>query len=134
MLSMSVSIRVKSSFCGGSGVLFAYVWSATVAGIEGVPVRVEVDVSGGLPGLEIAGLADAAVRESRHRVRSAVRNSGFEVPPSRITVNLSPADLHKEGSQMDLAVAAGILAASGQISSEGRLEVYALGELAWTGR
>jgi magnesium chelatase family protein len=134
MLSMSVSIRVKSSFCGGSGVLFAYVWSATVAGIEGVPVRVEVDVSGGLPGLEIAGLADAAVRESRHRVRSAVRNSGFEVPPSRITVNLSPADLHKEGSQMDLAVAAGILAASGQISSEGRLRRYMLlGELALDG-
>ena len=74
-------------------------WSATIAGVDGIPVRVEADVSGGLPGLEIVGLADAAVKESRHRVRSAIKNSGFEMPARRITVNLAPAD-HKDGSQM----------------------------------
>lgn len=80
-----------------------------IAGIEGVLVRVEGDVAGALPGLEIVGLADTSVREARHRVRSALRNSGFDVPSRRITVNLSPASLHKEGSQMDLGIAAGIL-------------------------
>lgn len=114
--------------------MFACVRSATVAGIDGVAVRVEADVSGGLPGLEIVGLADAAVKESRQRVRSAMRNSGFEVPARRITVNLAPADLHKEGSQMDLAVAAGILGASGQIRVRDKLAEYLLlGELALDG-
>ncbi len=114
--------------------MFARVWSATIAGIDGVPVRVEADVSGGLPGLEIVGLADPAVRESRHRVRSAIRNSGFEMPARRITINLAPADLHKDGSQMDLAVAAGILTASGQIPSRKSGENYLLlGELALDG-
>jgi magnesium chelatase family protein len=93
-----------------------------------------VDVAGGLPGLEIVGLADISVREARHRVRSALRNSGFDVPSRRITVNLSPASLHKEGSQMDLGIAAGILAASGQVPVGPRLAEYAfLGELALDG-
>lgn len=114
--------------------LFASVWSATIAGIDGLLVRVEVDVAGGLPGLEIVGLADTSVRESRHRVRSALRNSGFDVPSRRITVNLSPASLHKEGSQMDLGIAVGILAASGQVPLGPRLAGHCfLGELALDG-
>lgn len=97
-------------------------------------VRVEVDVSGGLPGLEIVGLADTSVREARHRVRSAIHNSGFDLPSRRITVNLAPAALHKEGSQMDLGIAAGILAAYGQIPAGTRLTEYCfLGELALNG-
>jgi magnesium chelatase family protein len=113
--------------------LLSRMWSATIAGVDGIPVRVEADVSGGLPGLEIVGLADAAVKESRHRVRSAIKNSGFEMPARRITVNLAPADLHKDGSQMDLAVAAGILGASGQLSGESSREYLLLGELALDG-
>jgi len=114
--------------------LFSRLLSATIAGIDGVPVRVETDVSGGLPGLEIVGLADTAVRESRHRVRSAVKNSGFEMPARRITVNLAPADLHKDGSQIDLAIALGILTASGQVPVGGDRDQYLfLGELALDG-
>jgi len=97
-------------------------------------VQVEVDVAGGLPGLEIVGLADTSVREARQRVRSALRNSGFEVPSRRITVNLSPASLHKEGSQMDLGIAVGILVASGQVPRSPRAADHCfLGELALDG-
>ena len=114
--------------------LFAWVSSGTIVGIDGVIVRVEVDVAGGLPGLEIVGLADTSVREARHRVRSALHNSGSTTPPRRITVNLAPASLHKEGSQMDLGIAAGILAASGQVPAGPRLSDYCLlGELALDG-
>jgi len=114
--------------------LFASVISAAVLGIDGFPVTVEADVSGGLPGLEIVGMADTSVRESKQRVRSAIRNSGFDIPPRRITVNLAPAGLHKEGTQMDLAVAAAILVASGQVPQGERTTKYAfLGELALDG-
>ena len=114
--------------------LFASASSATIAGIDGVVVRVEVDVAGGLPGLEIVGLGDTSVREARHRVRSALHNAGAGLPPRRITVNLSPASLHKEGPQMDVGIAAGILAASGQVPTGPRLTGYCfLGELALDG-
>ncbi|QUL98747.1 MAG: YifB family Mg chelatase-like AAA ATPase [Candidatus Fermentithermobacillus carboniphilus] len=114
--------------------LFASVKSATVSGIDGFIVTVETDVSGGLPGLEIVGMADTSVREARQRVRSAIRNSGFDIPPRRITVNLAPAGLHKEGTQMDLAVATAILLASGQLAEGPRTRDYAfLGELALDG-
>ena len=77
--------------------------SASIVGVDGIPVRVEVDVSFGLPGLTIVGLAGSAVLEARERVRAALRNSGFEVPARRITVNLAPADLPKEGTGYDLS-------------------------------
>jgi magnesium chelatase family protein len=92
--------------------------SASIRGVEGFPVRVEVDVAFGLPGLTIVGLAGSAVQEARERVRSAVRNSGFEVPARRITVNLAPADLPKEGTAHDLAIGVGLLAASGQLDGD----------------
>ncbi len=98
---------------------------ASIMGVEGVPVRVEVDVAFGLPALTIVGLAGSQVQEARERVRSAMRNSGFELPARRITVNLSPADLPKDGTGYDLAIAVGILAASGQLRDSARL--------AWTG-
>jgi magnesium chelatase family protein len=118
----------------GAFYLFASVSSATMAGIDGVPVTVEVDVAGGLPCLEIVGLADTSVREARHRVRSALHNTGAGLPPRRITVNLAPASLHKEGPQLDLGIAVGVLAASSQVPYGPRLREYCfLGELALDG-
>ena len=113
--------------------MLATALSASIVGVDGVPVRVEVDVSFGLPGLTIVGLAGSAVLEARERVRAAVRNSDFEVPARRITVNLAPADLPKEGTGHDLAIATGILVASDQLNG-GRLPSTALiGELALDG-
>jgi magnesium chelatase family protein len=106
--------------------------SASIRGVEAVPVRVEVDVAFGLPGLTIVGLAGSAVQEARERVRSAVRNSGFEVPARRITVNLAPADLPKEGTAYDLAIAVAMLAASGQLEAD-LVHTALLGELALDG-
>jgi magnesium chelatase family protein len=114
--------------------LFACVPGSTISGIQGLPVIVEVDVAGGLPCLEVVGMADTALRESRHRVRSALRNSGFNIPSRRITVSLAPAAVNKEGSQLDAAIALGILAASGEIPVNERLCEYCyLGELALDG-
>ena len=113
--------------------MLATALSASIVGVDGVPVRVEVDVAFGLPGLTIVGLAGSAVLEARERVRTAVRNSGFEVPSRRITINLAPADLPKEGTGHDLAMATGVLVASGQLDAT-RLERTALiGELALDG-
>lgn len=107
--------------------MLATVLAATLHGLEGRPVRVEVDVAPGLPGFTIVGLADAALREARERVRGALRNSGFVHPPRRITVNLAPADLPKAGSALDLAIAIGILVGSEQLRPAGRWAM--LGEL-----
>ncbi len=89
--------------------------SATLLGLTGRAVRVEVDVAPGLPGFTIVGLPDAALQEARERVRGAIRNSGFAYPPRRITVNLAPADLRKAGASLDLAIAAGVVTGSDQI-------------------
>jgi magnesium chelatase family protein len=107
--------------------------SASILGVDGALVRVEVDVAFGLPGLTIVGLAGSAVLEARERVRSALRNGGFEVPARRMTVNLAPADLKKEGTAHDLAIAVGILVASGQLDAPGDPSVL-LGELALDGQ
>jgi magnesium chelatase family protein len=85
--------------------------TAAVCGVEAIPVSVEVDVRGGLPGMTMVGLPDASVRESRERVRSAIRNSGFPFPDGHITVSLAPADVRKIGAAFDLPIALGILAA-----------------------
>src|SRR6478735_8913077 len=104
-----------------------------LVGVAAEPVHVEVDIGGGLPSFTIVGLPDAAVRESRARVRSALTNSGFRYPQHRITANLAPADLRKAGPGFDLAIAAAVLVASGQLP-RGVLERYALaGELALDG-
>src|SRR5512144_2687980 len=96
--------------------MLARIRSAALHGIEVATVSVEVDVASGLPSFNTVGLPDSAVRESRDRVRAAIRNAGFEFPNDRITVNLAPADLRKEGSSFDLPIALGILASSGSIS------------------
>jgi hypothetical protein len=115
------------------GAMLAIVKSTVLHGLDGQIVEVEVDVSRGLPCFDIVGLPDASVRESKDRVRSAIKNSGFEFPVKRITVNLAPADLKKEGPIYDLPVAVGILAATGQLPQERcGLFVY-LGELSLNG-
>ena len=114
--------------------MLAETLSAAIVGVDGEPVRVEVDVAFGLPALTIVGLAGSQVQEARERVRSALRNSGFEVPARRITINLSPADLPKDGTGYDLPIAVGILAASGQLRTVDRLRDTALvGELGLDG-
>ena len=105
----------------------------TLDGISARPVRVEVDVHRGLPGFAIVGLPDAAVREARERVRAALVNCGFEFPLRRIVVNLAPASLRKAGPGMDLAIAAALLSASGQLEWEALSRVALAGELALDG-
>lgn len=107
--------------------------TAAVFGIEACQVQVEVDVSFGLPTFTMVGLPDASVRESRDRVRSAIRNSGFDFPPHRITVNLAPADVRKVGASFDLPIALGILAATGTVRRRHVDDVLLVGELSLDG-
>jgi magnesium chelatase family protein len=107
--------------------------SAALFGVEAFPVSVEVDVTFGMPVFNMVGLPDASVRESRDRVRTAIRNSGFQFPEHRITVNLAPADVRKAGSSFDLPIALGILAASGLVERRHVSDVVLLGELSLDG-
>lgn len=108
--------------------------SAAVVGIDGFPVHVEVDLSPGLPTFSTVGLPDASVREAKDRVAAAVRNAGYDFPVRKITVNLSPADIRKEGTAFDLPIAVGVLVAAEAVPAD-RLKDYALvGELALDGR
>ena len=112
--------------------MLATLLSATLVGLDGRIIRVEVDVAPGLPGFTIVGLADAALQEARERVRGAIRNAGFSHPPRRITVNLAPADLRKAGASLDLAIAIGIMLGSEQVTAgPGRLAL--IGELSLGG-
>ena len=108
--------------------VLATLLSATLSGITGRLVRVEVDVAPGLPGFTIVGLPDAALSEARERVRGALRNAGYHHPPRRITVNLAPAEVRKAGASLDLAIALGILLGSEQLrAAPGRVAL--IGEL-----
>ncbi len=111
----------------------AIVHSRARVGVRAPDVRVEVHLAGGLPAMSIVGLPEAAVREAKDRVRAAIQCAQFEFPARRITVNLAPADLPKDGGRFDLAIALGILAASGQLSTEALDGWEFLGELALTG-
>ncbi len=95
--------------------MLAKVQTAAMVGLSAVPVTVEVDMTDGLPGVTIVGLPDATVWESKERIRSAIKNSQFAWPMTRVTVNLAPADVHKEGSAFDLPIALGFLAAFKQL-------------------
>jgi magnesium chelatase family protein len=114
-------------------VVLASLRTAAVFGIDACPVQVEVDVSFGFPAFTMVGLPDTSVRESRDRVRSAIRNSGFEFPAHRITVNLAPADVRKAGAAFDLPIALGILAAQGIVERRDVPDVVILGELSLDG-
>ncbi|MBF0619601.1 MAG: YifB family Mg chelatase-like AAA ATPase [Candidatus Omnitrophica bacterium] len=114
--------------------MLAKVFSFGLLGLDAYPITIEVDVGKGLPAMSIVGLPDSAVRESKERVRAAIRNSGHTFPSARITVNLAPADIKKEGPSFDLAIALGILSATEQVP-EGALRQYAvLGELSLSGQ
>jgi len=113
--------------------VLARVRSAAVFGIDASTVDIEVDITLGLPGLTIVGLPDTSVRESRDRIRSAVRNSGFEFPVRKIVVNLAPADVRKAGASFDLPIALAVLAASGVIARRDVDDVLILGELSLDG-
>ena len=111
----------------------AVLHSRALAGVEAPPVDVEVHLANGLPSFTIVGLPEAEVKESKDRVRAALQNARFEFPMRRITVNLAPADLPKESGRLDLPIALGILAASGQIPADKLNEYEFAGELALTG-
>jgi magnesium chelatase family protein len=113
--------------------MLARLRSAAVFGVDAYPVHIEVDVSFGLPHFTMVGLPDATVRESRDRVRAAIRNSGFEFPHHRITVNLAPADVRKAGSSFDLPIALGLLATAGCVTREAIDDTVVLGELSLDG-
>ncbi|MCD6310135.1 MAG: YifB family Mg chelatase-like AAA ATPase [Candidatus Eremiobacteraeota bacterium] len=113
--------------------MLAKVKSCTVLGLDAIPVEVEVDIASGLPAFNLVGLPDTALAESRERIRSAIRNAGYEFPLRRITINLAPADLRKEGPVIDLPMALGILAATGQVSPELLEGILPVGELSLDG-
>ena len=107
--------------------------AAALLGLEAHPVAVEVDLAPGLPGFQLVGLSDASGRDSRERVRSALRNSGFRLPQSRVVVSLAPADLPKQGAGFDLAIALALLVASGQLDPAQLQAHWAFGELSLDG-
>lgn len=107
--------------------------SCGLSGLDGYIVTVETDISAGLPGFDIVGLPDTAVKESKERIRAAIKNSGLTMPPKRITVNLAPASVKKEGAYFDLPIALGILTASEQLKIENAEETVFMGELSLDG-
>ncbi|HEX2964994.1 MAG TPA: YifB family Mg chelatase-like AAA ATPase, partial [Syntrophorhabdaceae bacterium] len=116
------------------GFVISRITTATIYGIDGIKIDVEVDLSYGLPAFNIVGLPETAVKESKERVRAAIKNAGFEFPGDRITINLAPADVKKEGSSFDLPIAIGILAATGAIKGQSLTDCLIAGELSLDGR
>jgi len=114
--------------------MLAKIKSCGLKGIDGFIINVETDISNGIPAFDLVGLGDIAVREAKERVRSAIRNTGYEFPARRITVNLAPANLRKEGSALDLPIALGILAATGQVNSSMMDDYMFIGELSLDGQ
>ena len=114
--------------------MFSQVLGATTFGLNGQIVTVEVDIARGVVGFNIVGLAAASVKEAKERVRAAIQNSGYQFPLGKVTVNLAPADLKKEGAGLDLPIAVGLLAASGQISMDNIKNKIFIGELSLQGK
>ncbi|MBI5233186.1 MAG: YifB family Mg chelatase-like AAA ATPase [Deltaproteobacteria bacterium] len=113
--------------------MLARVLSSALIGVDAFPIEVEVDISRGLPSFSTVGLPDNAIKESKDRVRSAIKNSGYDFPAKRITVNLAPADIKKEGTSFDLPVAVGILVCEGVVKKEGLKDCLISGELSLDG-
>src|SRR3989338_4198820 len=109
--------------------MLSKVFSFGLLGIEAYPIEIEVDISRGLPAVTLVGLAVTSIRESRERVKSAIKNSGFDWPGERITVSLAPSNLKKEGASFDLAIALGILAATQQLNAQNLKDYFILCEL-----
>lgn len=133
-LSWASASQVRPSYNAAEETcVLAKVRSAAVQGLDAYPIDVEVDVGGGLPAFAIVGLPDTAVQEAKERVRAAIRNSNYEVPSRKITINLAPADVRKEGPAFDLPMAVGILAATEQIRASHLDGTVLLGELSLDG-
>ncbi len=113
--------------------MLARVWSASLVGIDAVKVGVEVDIAGGLPGIVLVGLPSQEVQESKERVRTAIKNAGYAFPMRKIVVNLTPADLRKEGPCFDLPISVGVLAASEQANTDLLDDYLFLGKCRWMG-
>lgn len=114
--------------------MFCRVHSGAIHGIEGIQIEVEVDLSDGLPSLNMVGMLSAEIKESSERVRTALKNSKFTIPPKRITINLSPANIRKQGTLYDLPIAVGILTSMGYIKKENLEQVFIVGELSLDGK
>lgn len=112
----------------------AKVWSRTLSGITAIPVMVEAHLGGGLPSVSIVGLAETAVKESRDRVKAAIKNAGLDFPTQRVVINLAPADVPKHGGRFDLPIALSILMASGQLKKGLLDNIECIGELALSGQ
>ena len=108
------------------------VYGSAVIGVEATSITVEVNIDKGI-GYHLVGLPDSAIKESCYRISSALKNSGYHFPGKKITINMAPADLRKEGSAYDLALALGIMAASGQLDPEGLKDYMIMGELSLDG-
>ena len=113
--------------------MLAKIKSYGLIGINGYPVDIEIDISAGLPGYDVVGLADTAIKESKARVKSAIKNSLLKYPIHKVIINLAPADTKKEGSMYDLPIALGILAAQGEINYKDLTDYVVLGELSLDG-
>src|ERR687895_1493724 len=113
--------------------MLARAWGAVLDGVEAVPVRVEVDINSGLPAFTVVGLPDATVQEARDRVRGAIVHSGHDYPMQRITANLAPSDMRKQGAGLDLVLALGILAANAAVPEKGLDRRMFCGELGLAG-
>lgn len=113
--------------------MLAKVLSGALLGIDAYPVEVEVDIAQGLPQFATVGLPEGAVKESKDRVKSAIKNSGYEFPVRRITINLAPADIRKEGAAFDLPMAVGLLTATGLVPVEKAERYLLMGELSLDG-
>lgn len=114
--------------------MLSNVKSMALHGLDGYLIQVETDISGGIPNWEIVGLADTAIKESKERIRIAIKNSGLEFPSRRIIVNLSPADIRKEGTFLDLPIALGILIATGKVENVEIDDILFIGELSLNGQ
>lgn len=114
--------------------MYSRITSGGVLGVEGLLIQVETDITDGLPMFNMVGYLSSCVREAGERVRTALKNAGFLVPPKRITINLSPADIRKEGTAYDLPIAIGIMVSMGIIPAEKTENVLILGELGLDGR
>ncbi len=114
--------------------MLAKVISGALIGIDAYPVEVEVDIAQGLPQFSTVGLPEGAVKESKDRVKSAIKNSGYDFPARRITINLAPADIRKDGAAFDLPIAVGLLSATGVVNADNLKNYILLGELSLNGQ
>lgn len=114
--------------------MISIVKSMSLHGLEGYPIEVQVDVTGGMPCFEIVGLPDTSIREAKERVKTAIKNSGYELQSRRIIVNLAPADTKKEGSYLDLPIAIAILLNIGEIENQEITDTIFIGELSLDGK